>query len=442
MSEINAAVSVEEISPVKAKLLFDVSWDDVKKEMDAVFREVGKKAKIKGFREGKVPRNILEVYYKDYVESETITNLINKHYWDALKTHDISAASQPEIEQKGIEKEKNFTFTATVERVPVIEPKDYTGLELEKLELPVTEKDIETKLEEFRQMFATMEEVKEDRGVREGDFATLDFSGTIDGVRMEELGAADFILEIGSKRFIPGFEEQLIGAAKGENREIRLSFPDDYYVKDIAGKEAIFTVTVKSIKEKKLPVLDSTFIENLEKYKSLDELKDNIRKSLEDQNSIMSQTEFRNLMVTELLKNNEFEVPPSYVDRELRYITADAQRRMAADGFSKQETEEMCGKFQDQYRQRAIRVVKVAALMDSIARKESIAVEESEVEAKIDEIAGQSRDNENTKKYFENEVIRENLKQEILHNKVFDFIEKQSSVKIVKRDSDASEEEK
>ena len=440
MSEANLAVKVEEISPVKKKLLFDINWDDVKKEMETVFRKVGRNAKIKGFRKGKVPRNILEIYYRDHVEEETIANLINRFYWEALRDHDIPAVSQPEIAQNGIEKDKNFTFTATVETAPVIEPKDYAGLELEKVEYDVAEKDINAKLEEYRRMFATIEDVKEERGVKDGDFITLDFSGSIEGVKRNELEAVDFFLEVGAKRFIPGFEEQLLGVAIGETKEINIRFPDDYYTKDIAGKDALFTLTVKSIKEKKLPLLDSSFIENFEKYGSLDELKEDIRRSIEEQNKTRSENDFRNLIVKELLNKNEFEMPPSFVEREYQYMMADAQRRMALDGLSKEAAATIGDKFKDQYRQNAIRVVKVSGLIESMASKESISVEESEIDSGIEEIAGQSRDYEKAKKYLENEGIRANLRQKILHNRIFKFIEDNARIRIIKDKREPAEE--
>ncbi|HLE18246.1 MAG TPA: trigger factor, partial [Syntrophales bacterium] len=323
---------------------------------------------------------------------------------------------------------------------PVIEPRDYAGLELEKVEYDIMEEDIEAKLEEYRQMFATMEEVKEERGVKDGDFITLDFSGSIEGVKRNELEAEDYFLAVGAKRFIPGFEEQLLGVAIGETKEINVRFPDDYYAKDIAGKDALFTLTVKSIKEKKLPLLDASFIENFEKYESLDELKEDIRRSLEEQNKRRSENDLRNLIVKELLDKNEFEVPPSLVEREYQYMMADAQRRMALDGLSKEAATTISDKFKDQYRQNAIRVVKVSGLIESIASKESISVEESEIESEIEEIAGQSRDYEKAKKYLENEGIRANLRHKILQNRIFKFIEDNARIRIIKDKREPVEE--
>jgi len=437
VSETIMAVKVEDVSPVKKKLSFDVPWEDVKKEMDAVYREVNKTAKVKGFRKGKVPRNILETLYKEYAETETITKLIERLYFETLQANAIMAVNQPDIEQtQSIENEKNFTFVATVEVAPVVEPQGYTDLVLQKIERQVTEKDVDAKIEEYRQMFATMDEIQEDRGIKEGDFITLDFSGKIDGISRKELSAEGFFLEVGTKRFIPGFEEQLIGAVKGEAKVISVKFPDDYYAKDVAGKDALFDLTVKNIKEKKLPLLDPSFVENFDKFGSLEELKIDIRQKLLEQNNVRSQNDLRNLTVSELLKENEFEVPECYVEREYQYMVTDAKRRMAMEGLSKSEADDIQKKFEEQYRQGALRMVKVANLLNSIARKEAIMVEDSELQAKIEEIAAQSQDYDNAKKYLEKEEIQANITQEILNNKVFKFIEDHAQINVVEEDKE------
>ena len=205
MSDISAAVKIEDISTVKKKLSFDIPWAEVKDELDSVYRKVGKKAKVKGFRPGKIPRGILETHYKEEVEEETASNLVNRYYWETLQEKAIPVVMQPQIGQKGIEAEKNFTFSATVEVEPTIEPRDYVGLDLEKEDAAVTDEDLDARMQEIRQMFATMEEVGEDRGVINGDFVTLDFAGTLAGESLKELKADNHLLEIGSKTFVPGF---------------------------------------------------------------------------------------------------------------------------------------------------------------------------------------------------------------------------------------------
>ena len=441
MSETETAVKVETMSPVKTKLVFDVPWTDVKKEMDAVYREVNKKANIKGFRKGKIPFNILEKHYKDYVANETIANLIEKFYLDALKSHDIPAVNRPDIEQQGIETNKNFVFTATVEVEPDVEPKDYKDLELERIEGEASEEDVAAKLEEYRQIFAVMEDIKEVRGIREGDFVNIDFAGSIDGVRRKELEADNLLLEVGSKRFIPGFEEQLIGTANGETKEVNVRFPDDYYLKDVAGKDAAFSVTVKGIKEKVLPPLDDSFIKNFSKYQSLEELKEDIRQSLNKQMTMKSEVDLNNLIIKKLLEKNEIEVPPSYVEREYRYMMADAQRRMMLDGLKEEDASEVGNKFKDDYFQMAQRVVKIAILFKSIASKESIVVEESEIDERVEELARESRDYEKTRKLLNDEFSRSKIEHEMLHNKVLRFIKDNSQISVVKKNIDLIGEE-
>jgi trigger factor len=267
------AVRVEDVSPVQKKLLFDISWLEVKNELEAVYKDVGKKAKVKGFRQGKIPRNILESLYKESAEEEAISNLINRYYWDALKENNIAAVAQPEIEQEGIETEKNFTFTATVEVEPIIEPSGYIGLELEKEEHDVGDSDVETRLQEVREMFSTMEELEADRGINEGDFAVIDFEGTLNGNPIKEMKADNYLLEIGSKNFIPGFEGKMIGMKKGQAEKIKIKMPDDYHAKKLAGEEVVFSVLLKNIKEKILPEIDENFIHNFDKYETLDDLK-------------------------------------------------------------------------------------------------------------------------------------------------------------------------
>lgn len=444
MSETTAAVTVEDISPVKKKLSFDVPWSEVKKEMDAVYRKISNTASVKGFRKGKVPRHILENLYKEVAEREAAANMIEKLYGDALRSKEVNAVCQPSIEQQGIEAEKSYSFSATVEVEPAIEPKDYVGLQLEIPARDVTEKDVDARLEDYRQRFATLEETTEDRKVAVGDCVILDFTGTINGVSMKELAAENSFVEIGANRFIPGFEEQVVGAGKDETKDITVRFPDDYHAKDVAGKDAVFTVTVKNIKEKKIPALDDAFISNFEQFSSLEELREDIRQKLHEINDRRSQTEVQNALVNELLKHNEFEVPECYVEREYQYIVADIRRRMAMDGLPKDKLEELLEKYRDDYWQRAVRSVKVAGLLNSIAAKETITVSEAEVDERADEIVAQSADyeREDMKKYLEERAVRMNLRGEISHKKVFQFLEDNAKITKVPAEEKHEEESK
>ena len=434
MSETTVAVKVEDISPVKKKLFFDISWVDAKKELDACYRDMGKKAKIKGFRQGKVPRKVLELMYKDQVEGEAITNLVNNSYWDAVKEKGIIVVTQPEIDQQGIEEEKNFTFTAVVEVEPVIEPKDYIGLKLEREEKEVTEGDIEARLQQIRHMFGTMEDVSDDRDVKEGDYAVIDFVGTLDGEALKELTSENYQLEIGSGMFVPGFEDQVVGMRNGQSKQIQVTFPDNYGIKQVAGKEVVFSVTLRSIKERKLPEIDENFIRNFDKYETLEDLKSDIYKNLEEENKNKSDAALKNLIIAQLLEKNEFEVPPSFIERQIYFMMADTKKRMASRGMSSREINELSAKYLEMYREEATKIVKTALLIKNIAMKESIAADDEEVNERIEQISQQrGQDFDSLKKSLEESDMAENIKDEIVSKKVFEFIEKKSKLKPVKK---------
>jgi len=442
VSDISAAVKIDDISTVKKKLSFDIPWADVKNELDAVYRKVGKKAKIKGFRPGRIPRGLLEVHYREEAEEETVSNLVNRYYWETLQEKEIPVVTQPEIEQKGIEAEKNFTFSATVEIEPVVEPRDYLGLELEKEEPVVTGEDLEARMQEIRQMFATMEEVGEDRGILVGDFVTLDFEGALAGEKLKELKAENYLLEIGSKTFIPGFEEQLIGMRKDESKSVAVKFPENYHAAHLAGKDVEFTVLIKGMRIKKLPEIDEQFIKNFEKYESLEALRDDIRKNLEEEKKRKIDAAFERQISDRLLEKNAFEVPESFVERQVYYMMSDTQRRMVSGGMDSKKAAEFSFKLHDQFREEAAKIVKTVLLLKGIAGKEALTAGDDEVEKHIREIAAQrAQDYETLKKSLEKDDLIDNIRSEILNRKTYEFLEANAKVITVKNEKPQMTEE-
>ena len=432
MSEV--AIKMEEISLVKKKLSFEIPWNEVKEELDAVYRDVGKKAKLKGFRPGKIPRKVLEGHFKDHAQEETITNIINKYYWQALEDKGIMALSKPDITQDGFKENANFSFTASFETEPDFEPKGYDGIEVEKENIQITESDLENRLKEIRQMFATMEEIKDDRATIMGDYVTIDFAGSLDGESHQELKANNHLLELGSKSFIPGFEEQLIGMKSSETKAINVKFPEDYHEKKFAGKDVIFTVTLKDIKEKKLPEIDENFIKNFDKYNSLDELKSDVRKTLEQDCQRITETNLQNKIMEIILKENDFEVPPSLIEKQIFYMMADTQKRMTAAGMDENSAMELSFKMHDKFKEEAQKVVKSFLLLKKIAQKEAIEVEEADFDQHIRELAEKyDRDYEQIRNAFDKEERKDNLRTELIQKKVFDFIEQKANIKAVEK---------
>ncbi|MDD5722730.1 MAG: trigger factor [Syntrophales bacterium] len=427
-------MKIEDISPVEKKLSFEVIWDDVKKELDSIYKTVGKSAKVRGFRPGKAPRAILELHYGESVKEEAISKLVTKHYTEAVEKNDIEVVAQPVIDNKGITVGEDFLFTATVEIQPVLDPKDYTGLDLEKEKLTITKADVEEKLTQIRQMYATLEDVTDDRALADGDFALIDFAGTLNGEARKELAAEGHTLQIGSKSFVPGFEEQLIGMKKGEAKDVAVTFPETYGAKDIAGKEVLFSVTLKNIREKLLPELDEDFIKNFEKYETLKDLREDVKKSLEDEGEARIKAELRGAIVDKLLEKNEFEVPSVWVNQQIYTMMIDARRRMVQNGMPDDKAAEMTYNLHDMFKDQAEKIVKASFILSKIAKKESMEVGEEEVEEKLRELAQRyGQDYEAVKKVSENNDMKERLRDELLEQKALNFIEEKATITALKK---------
>ncbi len=432
MSEV--VVKIEDLSPIKKKISLEIPWDEVKNELNTVYHEVSKKAKIKGFRPGKIPRKILETYFKDQAETEAATNIVNKYYWQTLEERGIIPISQPEIKQDGIKQDADYCFSASFEIEPELEPKGYKGLELEKEEIKVTDDDVKKRIDEIKQMFATMEEVTEDRQVVQGDFVVIDFAGSLDGQAYDELKSENYFLEIGSGKFVPGFEDQLIGLKKGETREINVTFPESYHENKFAGKEVIFKVTVNGIREKKLPENDENLVKNFEKYNSFEDFQNDVRKSLEEKVEQMAKMNLQNSITDALIKENDFEAPSALVERQIYYMMADTQQRMITAGIDEQSVMDFTLKMRDKYKDDAEKIVKSFLLIKKIAEKESLIAEEQDVERYLQDLAVKSgRDYESLKKMYDDEKKKDSLTMELMQKKVFDFIEKNANIKVVEK---------
>jgi len=428
------SVKVEDISPVKKKMSFEVPWTFVKDELENVYREIGKKAKIKGFRPGKVPRKVLETYFKADAEGETITNIVNKYYWQELDSRGIVSLSRPEIEQNGFKENTDFAFSASFETEPAFEPQGYKGLELEKTDIKVSDEDMEKRLGEIRKMFATMQDIEDDRPADMGDFVTIDFSGTLDNEALPELQSENYTLELGSQRFVPGYEEQIVGMRKGETKDVKVTFPEDYHEKKMAGKEVTFTVVLKGIKEQKLPEINEEFVKNFDKYNTLDDLKNDVRQSMEEQCKRQSDTQFKDKIMEAILLANEFEPPPSLVERQIFYMITDTHKRMRSAGMDEKNAMDLSFRMHDQFKQDAEKSVRSFLVLKKIAEKESLTVTDEDIDKYINELAQLHKaDYEVVKDAYEDEERMSSLKSEILQKKVFDFIEHEANIRVVEK---------
>jgi len=393
---------IEEINPVKKKINIEIEPDSVAKEMDKAIKDVAKKAKIPGFRPGKAPKNVVEKHYGEEVRSEVMNRLISDSYLMALQEHKLSPVDMPKIENiTTLAKGSSLSFTATVEVRPSITLGTYDGIEVKEQDLSVTDDELNQTLDRLREMYAQLE-VVEGQTLAQDHTAIIDFEGFHDGKTIEGAKAVDHMLAIGSGNLIPGFEEQIIGMKKGETREIQVTFPADYTNKEIAGKDARFTVTLKEIKKKVLPELNDEFAKDTGGNKSVEELKARVREDLEARKRDEQGSAQREELMSRLVDAHAFEVPEGMVEHELQTMARQQATRFARQGMDIKSFD--VKKFMEKNRDLAVKRVKGILLLEEIAVKEKVSVTDQELSASIAAMAksaGQTADA--VRKYYESQ---------------------------------------
>lgn len=438
------SVKIENVSGVKKKLCIEVAAAQVDAEIEKVYQKLGRTAKVKGFRAGKVPRGILEKYYAADMEHQVLNRLINDSYFKALIDNKLPAVSEPEVvDNGGLEKGKPFAYEVLVEVKPEIEVRDYLGLDLVKERFEADPQVADNQLEEMRNSRAQIV-VSEREDARAGDNVVIDFEGFVDGEAFQNGSAQDYLLELGSGTFLPGFEEQLVGMKRGEEREVNVSFPENYGVENLSGKPALFKVALKEIKEKKVPDLDEEFAKGFG-VDSLAEMRGKILEHHEGREKQRIESELRDRAINALLEKHDFEVPSVMVADQLRQMFEDGRRRLSAQGLSM----EMLGmdedRFAAQYREQAERQVKGSLILEAIARQEGLKVDEAEITARMQEIAAMAGVSlEQVRQRFGTSDARPALVARILEDKVFDLLIEKATVNEVSADelSSAGDEEK
>ena len=424
-------VKVEEVSSIKKKLIFEVASEQVDKEISKAFKKIAKTAKVKGFRAGKVPTSVLEKYYGAQMEQDVLGRLINETYFKALQEHDIAAVGEPSIvDSSGINKGEAFTYEAEVEVKPEVEAKDYTKLSLEKEKFVADPKAVEGRLEEMRTSRAQLE-VSKRKKAREGDSVIIDFEGFVDGEAFEGGKGEDYTLELGSGSFIPGFEDQVVGMKREDEKDVEVSFPEDYGQAELAGKPAVFKVALKEIKEKVIPELDDKFAKDFG-VDTLDDLKKELQTSYETQEQSRVDNDLREKLVSALIEKNPLEVPEAMIAKQLDYMYENISNRMQSQGMSVEMLGITPENFRENYRETAIEQVSGSLILEAIGRQENIVAEEDEIDAKLEEIATMANAPlETVKKYYAGSEARASLMSQIAEEKVITFLLDSAKVKEV-----------
>lgn len=411
---------VESIGTVKKKISVEIPAETVKTEVEAAYGRLKNQVKMDGFRKGKVPRTILERYYKDKVEYDVTSKLINDSFNAVLSEKKIFPVSEPDVDADRLSLENAFKYTATVEIRPEVDVKGYEGLKIEKEKVSVSDAMIDERIEALRKQNLTLKDVE--RPLKDGDTAMIDFEGFMDGVPFEGGKGEGVPLRIGSGRFIPGFEEQLVGMSAGDEKEISVKFPADYNHKVFAGKDATFKVKLNGVREEILPVLDDEFAKDLG-LESLVALKDQVKKGMEKDEEARIKAKMREQAVEALIEANPFEVPQSMVKKQKDYLIEDLKKRYGKSGVDIDQEIAEGGGLTDDLEKKALVQVKAAIILMEIAKKEGLKVTDGDLNERLNAVAVEARvDVATVRSYYEKNNILDAVRREILDDKIFDLV--------------------
>ena len=415
----------------EVKITFNIEAEKFEEAMKKVYTKTAKYFNIPGFRKGKAPMQLVERQYGSAIFYEDAFNeLVPEIYDETIKEKKIEAVSRPNIDIVQMEKGKELIFTATVETKPEVELGKYKGIEIKKIEYKATAKDIEHELGHMAERNARLVTI-EDRPVEKGDITVIDFEGSVDGVKFEGGTAENHELEIGSNTFIPGFEDQIVGMKVDEVKDVKVKFPDEYFSKDLAGKDAVFKVTLHEIKKKELPKIDDEFAKDVSEFDTLDELKNSIKERLDTDNERKAKYETEEEAIKTVCENAKLDIPNGMVELEIDNMMQDMQTRLSYQGLNLNQYMQMLGKTEDdmrsEFKEQAERQIKSRLVLEAIVKAEKIEAVDEEIAEKVKEMAKQYGRKE--EELLENEQLREYISENLKLEKAIDFIVKNAKKK-------------
>lgn len=423
--------TVTRISSNKVKLSFDVDAARFDKATDSAYYKLRGRINVPGFRKGKAPRKLIENLYGEGVfYDEAFEEIFDEVYGPAVTEHTLEVVDRPEIDIQQIGKGQNLLFTCEVFVSPEVTLGEYKGVQVKKETTLVSDEQVDARVEQERQKQAAEKSV-DDRPVKDGDTVNLDYAGTADGVAFDGGTAQGQTLKIGSHSFIPGFEEQMVGMSLGEEKDLDVTFPEEYHAKELAGKKAVFHVKVNGITETQLPELDDDFAKDISEFDTLEEYKADIRAKLEAQAAESDQQRYTNAVIEKVVENATVDIPQAMIERQIDSMARDFEYRLSAQGLKLADFFKYTGQneqaMRDGYREQAERSVKAHLVLSAIEKAENIDATEEEIDAQIAQFAPQTGKTleelkatltESDRGYFKADAIRDNAIKFLVDNAV------------------------
>ena len=420
------SLQVEKLEKNMAKLTIEVPASELEKALQSAYMKQKNKISLPGFRKGKVPRQMIEKMYGAEIFYDDAANaLIPKAYADAYDECELDIVSRPEIDVVQIEKGKDFIFTATVATKPEVTLGEYKGLDVDNLSTRVTQKEVDAKIQEEAEKNARTITV-EDRAVQDGDEVVLDFEGFVDGVAFEGGKGENYPLTIGSGSFIPGFEEQLVGAETEKEVEVKVTFPEDYHAEDLKGKEAVFKCTVHEIKAKELPEIDDEFAAEVSEFDTLEEYKADVKTKIKEQKAAEGKAKQEDQVVEQAVKNATYELPEAMVETQAEQMANDFAQRMQSQGLTMEQYFQFTGTTAEQMMEdlkpQAIKRIETRLVLEAIAKAENIEISDEKLDEEIGKMAEAYKMEADKLKEFMGENEKKQMKEDMAVQEAITFL--------------------
>lgn len=439
------SVKVENLEKNMAKLTVEVDNAEFLKAIDVAYKKNRNKFNLPGFRKGKAPKEmIMKMYGPQVFFEDALNEILDKTYPEAAKESGLEIVSRPEIGVEQIGMDQNVIYTATVAVKPEVTLGEYKGVTVEKAETTVSAKEVNEKLAAELEKNARVVEVE--REIKKDDIATIDFVGSVDDVEFEGGKGEDYPLTIGSGTFIPGFEDQLIGHKAGETVDVKVTFPENYGAKDLAGKEALFVTTIKAVKEKQVPAADDEFASEVSEFDTLDEYKKDLKKTLKEEKEKAATTTNERNVIAKVVENASVEIPAPMLEAQLDNMLYDYQTRLAQQGIPMDQYLQITGQtveqIKDQMKESAEKNLKTSLVIEAIMEKENITVADERVDEEFKKIAEQYKMEYDDLKKTVSEEQKESMKREIAFQETIDMLVAEANlVKAEKKSKKAAEDE-